>query len=333
VPAGTLTWRGMTEGIGRLKDSLKGLTDRTGREPVFTWLLRVDEQIQRVHGEYGWVLRAHRALLESLESSGDELGWHPHFWRYDERQGHWFQEVGDVGWQVEMLKNAHRDYVSVFPGRARSVRMGWDYHNNRTYQTLEDLGVTVDFSAIPGLRTTRGGTLARSENIFDWYPTPRQPFKPSRADYRRPARAGESTSALLEAPNFVSTSLFWGLISGLQFARKMKDPGQLWQAIRRPTYWINITGRPNLFAPLVTQLKRSLRHLDSGGAFFVTYFHPDELLPNRSSLYNLESVRTNLASILQACSRYNVEPEFIRATQIPTVWTDAWSPGSKQELR
>ena len=322
VPAGRLTWRGMTEGIPAVKQLLRGVLDATGHEPVFTWLLRADEQIRQLHGEYGWVVRTHQPFLQSLLESGDELGWHPHFWRRDTNGGPWFQEVADVDWQVEMLHKAHGDLATCFSGAPRSVRMGWDYHNNRTYRALEDLGVTVDFSALPGLRTFTGKPPARGENVFDWHSTPLAPFRPSRADYRRPTRGTEGSSQLLEVPNFVSTSRLWGVVSGLQLARKTRDLAQLWQAVRRPTYWINVTARPGFFAPLVAQLRKALRRRESGPLVFATYFHPDELLPNRSPLYNIESVRTNLEALLRACNEAHSAVEFVKACQVPALLTD-----------
>ena len=96
IPADTLSWRGMTEGIPELKSSLKGLTDRQGHEPVFTWLLRVDDQIKAMYGAFNWVLTEHQSFLADLEDSGDELGWHPHFWRQDTQSQSWFQETADV---------------------------------------------------------------------------------------------------------------------------------------------------------------------------------------------------------------------------------------------
>jgi hypothetical protein len=254
-----------------------------------------------------------------LEHGGDELGWHPHFWRQDDQTRSWYQDAKDAEWQLSMLRQSHEAYMRVFPGRARSVRMGWDYHNNQTFQTLEQLGVVADFSAIPGLRTARGSNSRQRENLFDWYETPRSPYFPSRSDYRRPGRSGEDSYTLIEAPNFTSTSLFWGAISGLQFARKTRDLMQLAQAARRPTYWINITGRPKLFSPLLSQLKRDLSISKKGNGFFVTYFHPDELLDNKSSLYDLSSVRTNLDGILQVCRSRDTEVVFVPAREIPAL--------------
>ena len=319
VPAGTLAWRGMTEGIPALKRSLQGVRDAVGREPVFTWLLRADEQIRAVHGEYGAVARTHAALLRGLEGSGDELGWHPHFWRRRSAGDPWAQEVDDVAWQVDMLRRAHEDLAASLPSEVRSVRMGWDYHNDETFRTLEELGISIDFSAIPGMRTYTGTPPAGGENLFDWHTSPRAPYRPSVTDYRRAAEGSERSRTLLEVPNFVSTSRGWSLLGGLQLARKTRNVALLWQAVRRPTYWINITARRALFAPLVAELRRTLRKAGAGPLVFATYFHPDELLPNHSRMYDLPSVRDNLEELLRACAELKVPARFARASEIPAL--------------
>ena len=322
VPSGSLAWRGMTEGIPAIKDLLHGVKDSTGREPAFTWLLRADEQVRQLEGDYGWVVRTHEALLRSLQQSGDELGWHPHFWRRAGEHGPWLQEIEDIDWQVEMLHEAHAGLATCFPGAPKSVRMGWAYHNNRTYRALEDLGVTVDLSAIPGYQTVTRKPPARRENLFDWHSTPRRPFRPSRADYRRPARGDERSCQVLEVPSFVSGSVSWSLVSGLQLARKTGDPAQLWHAVRRPTYCINVTARPVFFAPLVAQLRKALRGAENGPVVFSTQCHADELVPNRSPLYRIDSVKTNLEALLRVCNEAHAPVEFVQARRIPALWSD-----------
>jgi hypothetical protein len=320
VPSAALSWRGMTEGIPLLKDSVQGLADSTGRQPAFTWLLRADEQIRELHGSYAYVARTYAGFLRDLERSGDELGWHPHFWRRRTETDAWCQEIGDTTWQVEMLRRAHRDLSTALSGPVRSVRMGWDYHNNHTIATLESLGITVDFSAIPGFRTFIGKPEQGKENLFDWHSSPRAPYRPSRADYRRPAEGDEASLQLLEVPNFVSTSAIWGLVSGLQLARKTREPRLLWQALRRPTYWINVTALPRFFAPLVAELRKTLRTGQGRGHLVIaTYFHPDELLPNRSGLYDLQSVRRNIESLVQACAEAEVRVKFVTAGELPAI--------------
>ncbi|MFN2635852.1 MAG: hypothetical protein ABR585_02340 [Gemmatimonadaceae bacterium] len=320
VPSDRLSWKGMTNGIPLLKNSLRTIRDARGGEPVFTWLLRADEQIRDMLGDYAAVAREHGGFLRELERSGDELGWHPHFWRREKGSGRWFQEVQDRQWQIEMLHEAHKDLAACLPGGVKSVRMGWDYHNNQTFQTLEELGVVVDFSAVPGLRTFVGAPPTRGENCFDWHSSPRIPFKPSRADYRRPPKPGAAASRLLEIPTFVSVSRVWSFISGVQLARKTRILRLLWDSIRRPTYWINITARRELFAPLVSQMRRALLAADTQEPLvFATYFHPDELLPNRSRLYDLASVRTNLEALLGTCDNAGARVEFVQARKIPAL--------------
>ena len=286
---------------------------------MFTWFLRADEQIRQLQGEYGWFVQSQPTLLRSLQESGDELGWHPHFWRCDTESGAWFQEIEDVAWQVDMLHRAHRDLTTRLPGALKSVRMGWSYHNNGTCAALEALGIAVDLSAIPGLRTLTRRPPARGENLFDWHSTPRAPYRPSQADYRRPARGRETSHRLLEVPSFVSTSMPWALVGGVQLARKTGNVAQLWYAARRPTYCINVTARPVYFAPLVTQLRKVLRRLESGPLVFETHFHPDELVPNRSPLYDLGSVRTNLEALVRACHEAHTPLEFVPACRIPAL--------------
>lgn len=319
VPTDTLTWRGMLEGIPLLKQRVSGCRDSDGRSPMFTWLLRVDEQVKRVHGEYAWVLRTHGSFLEELERSGDELGWHPHFWRFDEAVARWYQEAKDVAWQIDMLKQAHADYMRVLPGRAKSVRMGWDYHNNDTLHTLDALGVSVDFSALPGLRTLSASISRHPENLFDWYPTPRRAYKPSTADYRIPAPDRLPSLGLIEAPATVSTSYSWGLIAALQLARKMKDAGHITRWLRRPTYWINLTAKPKYFSPIIGAIRSGIRNSAVADSYFITYFHPDELLENKSGLYDLESAARNITAIVDLCTSEGAKVKFAKAAELPAL--------------
>jgi len=315
-----LSWRGVTEGIPAVKQAVRGVTDASGRAPVFTWFLRADEQVREMQGAYDWFVRSHGPLLQSLQESGDELGWHPHFWRRDAESGLWFQEIEDLDWQVDMLHRAHGDLAACFPGSIESARMGWSYHNNRTYGVLEVLGITVDLSGIPGLRTFGDRPPRRGENLFDWYSTPRAPYRPSRTDYRRPARGGEEASNVLEVPSFVSTSWAWSVVAGLQLARKTRNVAQLWYAVRRPTYCITVTAKPPLFSPLVTGLRRLLRRGGNGPLVFETHFHADELIPNRSPLYHLASVRANLEAVVRTCHEQDTPVQFIAARQVPSLW-------------
>jgi hypothetical protein len=315
LPVDTLSWRGMLEGAPLLKEKLRELHDSNNREPIISWCLRVDYQIKKYYGAYSSIIEKHKEFLLNLESSGDELAWHPHFWKDDGATGAWYQECHDVPWQVEMLQNAYADYQSILPGRAKSVRMGWDYHNNETLAILKELGVDVDFSAIPGMKIDPSQDHLAAFNTYDWYYAPNRPYYPSKADYRKEAPNSDQSINLLEAPNFVSTSRVWGLLRGLVMTKKMRDVRQLLYALQRPSYWINITGKPKFARPVFSELGKRIANNER--TFFVSYFHPDELLENKNPLYSLEYMYQNMAGLLELADKRNVEPIFIPASDIP----------------
>jgi hypothetical protein len=284
-------------------------------------LVRADEQVKQLHGSYTWCLETHRDFFDALVASRDALGWHPHFWRYDSTGARWYQEVEDREWQLRMLHEAHLALVKAGLTPA-SVRMGWTYHNVQTFNALDALGVKLEFSPFPGLRSFRGAAKTRDENQFDWFVTPAQSFYASRKDPRVAARAGEPACRMLTLPCWVAQHPFWGLAAGVQMARKSKLPGLMWDAMRRPSYVINLTARPNLFAPLVKQLRNSLKSVSPGHAepAFATYFHPDELVPNRSTMYARTHVRENLVSLLDCIRSAGAEPVFVTADRYVDQW-------------
>jgi hypothetical protein len=315
LPPGALHWRGMLEGIPALKESVSHVRDAAGNEPRFTWLLRADEQVKSFHGSSAWPLEANRTFCDALAASGDELGWHPHFWRFDSTLRRWYQEVEDHAWQLAMLREANaalRD-AGLTPV---SVRMGWTYHTTETMRTLAELGVRVDFSALPGLRTIHGLPPTRGENFYDWFDAPATVYRPLATDHRR-AGQGAQGQAIIELPTFVARSAFWGLLAGAQLARKTRRVAPLADALGRPRYIANLTSAPSLFAPLVQAVASAARRAANGAGHapaFATYFHPDELLPNRSRMYALEHVATNLAALLSGLRTAGAEGVFCTAT-------------------
>jgi len=309
-----LSWRGLLEGIPRVKDKLQKLTDSDSRSPVLTWNLRVDHQIKQVYGTYSHILTAHKDFLLELEKNGDELAWHPHFWCYDEKKKVWYQNYQDVDWQVEMLEKAFAAYQEALPGRARTVRMGWSYHNNRTFATLDRLGVEVDISGVPGLKILpqkQGGCMT---NFYDWAITPIKPFYPSTVDYRREAEKDESSYSLLEVPNLTVKSFFWGMLCGVVLARKMKDMRQIGYALSRPIYVLPITGKPRLFQPMLAQMTKILKHDDK--VIYNSISHPDELIENIHPVYSLENMEENIRSILKLADSMDAKVKYIRACEM-----------------
>jgi len=104
------------------------------------------------------------------------------------------------------------------------------------------------------------------------------------------------------------------MISGLVLAKKMMDIRPIFNALNRPTYWINITGKPKLFAPLIDQVLKSLKKKDE--IFFVSYLHPDELIDNNHTLYSLEYMTENISTLLERVNSSGAKTKFIPAKDI-----------------
>ncbi len=314
IPANTLTWRGMLEGITRGKSRLSQLLDSDGKPPVFSWALRVDHQVARLSGSYQAILETNKGFLLGLQHSGDELCWHPHFWRYDDRIGQWYQEFWDEDFHVSMLKEAHAAFRSVFPGLPTTVRTGWSFHSNLTFAILEELGIQVEHVCIPGLKVLPKNDTVRSSNFYDWSISPDHPYYPARADYRREAQPGENAFKILVVPTMVSRSFFWGMGSAIQLTRKMKDPSQLMHPFQRPTHVINVTGKVNWYAPVLKRAEKLLASQDT--LIYNCYLHADELIENQHPFYSLENMEINLQRIVDMGKRAGAQVKFIRACDV-----------------
>ncbi len=317
-----LSWRGMLEGIPRSREKLKNLKDSDGNQPVVVWLLRVDYQIKVISGAYNSVLTEYKDFLQSLEDSGDELGWHPHFWQLDEKKSIWFQNYEDTGWQKKMLREAYASFQEIFPGRAKTARTGWTYHNNETMKTFGELGVEVDISAFSGLKIPADGKQRAISNFYDWYDTPLEPYYPSIDDYRRPALNNETSCSVLEVPNLTAKSLFWGIVSGLVLTKKTGSIRQLGYSLARPRLFPSISCSPMLFRPLLSTIKSILGQKNQ--LVFATGLHADELIENVHPVYSLENMAANIESLLKLAERLNVRLKFIRGCDIKNYLTNSF---------
>ena len=55
---------------------------------------------------------------------------------------------------------------------------------------------------------------------------------------------------------------------------------------------------------------------------FSTQFHADELLPNRSRLYDFQGVRTNIQALVRACDEARTPVQFVQARQVYALLSD-----------
>lgn len=250
--------------IWQCLDYVDRLMDALGNDaPPITWLIRSDESVRFSTGDFasGYVTR--HGMWQSLVARGHELGWHFHLMSYDDaRQAFGFDP--DPTW----LGDAHRALCAHFPVRA--TRTGWDYGSNHVFRTLDMLGVSVDFSALPGnIAWQRAGD---DRVTVDWLRCSPAPYHPSSADYQRPGQLALVELPVAQFPNScvrqlerMAWRLAHGCCSTTGLRRRLRTLTQHWEG---------------------------LPFQDS--SVWVFYFHPDDLQGEglHHSLANIRRLRS-----------------------------------------
>ena len=152
-----------------------------------TWLFRVDEG-----PIYDGMLTRFKSDILELLTRGDEVGIHIHTLVWDPICSKWMQ-TRDPNYEEAVVRSSIGYFRRVLGQNPRSVRMGWNTMSNKIMITLEESGIIVDASAIPGNYCS--GKFSRRDNFYDWRGTPRYPYHPSAKDYRLPGQM-----SILEMP-------------------------------------------------------------------------------------------------------------------------------------
>lgn len=277
-----LRWHGVRNGIPRAREIADEFVDDFGSPVRITWCVRSDAQMADIYGDFAWPYAEFADLWQELEAEGDEIAWHPHLWRWDEEDGCWYQEIEDEEWIRDCLRGGYEALCERMGRVPTTSRMGWEFHNNVTMDEIRRLGITLDFSAIPGRFTP--GAADRWGSSFnghvDWHDTPQEPYVPSALDYRRPAD-GETGSDLVELPMSVFRSRALALAAFTRGLVKARGHGRIsrlqsWRTALAAPLKAYISAHPQLFRRLV---RAKLRYVRAGRwAVLVTAFHPDEVL-------------------------------------------------------
>lgn len=307
-------WQGV-ECIPALRERLDKITDANGRPVAVTWLLRCDEQINVTEGTAAYLLRTYATVWERCLRSGDEIGWHPHFWRLHQDGVTWFQDIRDATFQKTILTDGFHAFAESWGKPPVSVRMGWDYQNTAAMTALADLGIRIDFSALPyqqcaGSQNDRGASFA---GYYDWARTGTAPYFPSAADYQQPGEL-----PLVELPNSVLHSKLIGFLAEARIAVRERSLRRLCRALSPgqavATRSLQVCLPPPLFQPMVQEL------LARQEDWLVTYFHPDQLLPDKGQWLNNHIHRRahfirNMQTLLTRATQAGRPVEFLTAAE------------------
>jgi hypothetical protein len=156
--------------------------------PPITWLIRADESVRFAEGDFASGYIYSERLWRRLVDMGHELGWHMHPMSFSQAHS-CFEFDPNPSW-LWVANAALSQHFSI-----NATRTGWNYGSTSLLGALSDLGVIVDFSALPG--NIAWFSLGQSTVCVDWLRCSERAYHPSRDDYQR----GESnTLPLLEIP-------------------------------------------------------------------------------------------------------------------------------------
>ena len=312
-----LGWKGVNN-IPKIREICNSFKDNEFDNPKITWFVRCDEQMKTVFKDYAYPLRNFRDLWKELRKQGDEIGWHPHLWRWSASKKCWYQEVSDKKWISHCLENGHKGFLKLSKNPT-CVRTGWGFHNNFTMKKVNDLGLIVDLSALPGLEH-QGSPDERGShflNEYDWSTTPQKPYFPSEKDYRRPPKNNEQSLNILEIPITTAPKstrrilVEKMLISSPIGLRKkiLKGADVRFKSVQQ-RYVANITEQS--FKRIAKQKFKEAKQNPKAHTNLVAIFHPIELFKQKG----FQNLQNNLKAIEELSRSSNIPFCFLTATEM-----------------
>ena len=245
-------WKGFEKALRLFED----LRSRFQVGVFFCWFVRMDPQIELLHGSAFWAVERYHTQIESLRRAGDEVGLHTHAWRRVD--GEWISDYTDQGWINECVRVSFGAYKSAFGGACRSFRFGDHWMNDETFNLAESLGARYNLTVEPGLRSIVVALPGETSTgrFPDYARAPREPYRPARDNFRRSGEArGEKDSWVIP----VSTVLLprW---PDAPFYRRV-----VWRARygRRSYHPLSLALEPNHFRQSISDVVEgeSERHL------------------------------------------------------------------------
>jgi hypothetical protein len=277
-------WRGVAEGIPAMIEATEAVAGEFDLQPRFTWFVRVDNQIEHYHGSGSYLLDRFAGLWNGRRDAGDEIAWHPHIYRHDSDA--WIREDDEERY-LQAFRRAYGQFCAA-ERHPRSCRIGEAAFSNGIAAAIDELGIGRDATAMPG-RQRRD-----ADRILDWSITPRLPYRPSIADYRRP---GGPSRGFLEIP--MSMAMVKADYDREPFLR-----------------YVDLSFHPEALGPGLDDLLRDTPLL-------VTMTHPSGVVGapagRRHGLiaFSLDGYKANLRHILRTCRALGRAVEFTTIAECP----------------
>ncbi len=160
----------------------------TGSLVHFNWFCRVDQQVEEAYGSADWAFTHYSKFVEDLEKQGDEIGLHPHAYRWVPESNHWIEDLGNQEWVNHCVEMGFSAYKKLFGRHCDSFRFGAYWMSSETINLLERMGARFDLTVEPGLNVKKRyfPNQFYSDGVPSHEGAPHYPYRPSRTDFRKP---------------------------------------------------------------------------------------------------------------------------------------------------
>lgn len=178
-------WVGFEKAVEILRDFRAEATATSGAPAHFTWVYRMDPQVELGYGSASWPVVHYVRETAELDGAGDDLGLHPHGFRWCEATRRWLTPLDDQAWLDECLHVASDAFERSHGRRCRTFRYGDHWMSQATMELLQRLGARYDLTLEPGHPQTPITLFRHGSGVLpDLSDIPATPYRPSRDDYR-----------------------------------------------------------------------------------------------------------------------------------------------------
>ncbi len=264
------------------------ISDKLKRQAPVTWFVRIDDQVKYFFGSRLHLVETYRAFWDKTRAMKHEIAWHPHIYQ---QSGGEFVIPQDAAFACDQVSSVHEE-ISGYQLELKSFRNGEGWQRNETIELVEQLGYTVDSTAIPGI-------MKPAPHLLNWKDTPNHPYYPSVDNYR----VNASERKLLEIP--MNTWI-------------VKAPYDKEPRLR----YMNPCIHANIFEESL--LSSSLFEGDETVKVLTFISHPDELVeqstPDQLYMRTTENYIRNVERLTEEISRKNGTFEFCTLQKAAAIW-------------
>ena len=254
-----VAWQGLHSLSQKLLPIREQVQKEIGEYPTFTLNLRADRHVFETMGSFDYCFQLFYNELEDQFDSSDEVAWHHHHLRF--KDDVWTQELHDEGWMREHIFEA---YESIRDFAPKVLHTGWCFMNTISMNAFNDVGIQVDYSALPRMSVSEGVT-----GLYDYSKVGgATPFIPDRGNYQ--SGGGSKDNSILEIPTCTASSIF---LRGLTGAANFIN-GRASGSADAKNSFVQINSNPLVFRPFVNSFFKQ----NPEAEYFGSYFHCDEVL-------------------------------------------------------